>query len=497
MPSIDIYGDKSAEVRWNNPGVNYSGAIFITAQDSTGSPQSGTVSQNALFSFPGSVPAGATIIAADLVLNINGADNAQGFTAYRLAADFVESTVNWNTQPAVDATVGTAAWDNDPSGHYVAMRLVAGTISPATRLGIRIQATPPFGGSKGFQGSVSIYTEDQTGTAQDPYLSVTYRMALPAPGAFTTPTTGAVVAQAAGVTVTHGASSVAPAAPVWVGAGALLPGASYGVGVGPAIGFPAGIADGDLLVMWAMIDNSNTLSTPAGWTLVNVWLSATTNKRYYLWKKISAAGQGSTPVNTGGVNGTVVGQMYAYRGSAAAAAAGSLDIDQVAGTMQTAAASPVAASITPTRADSRHVIIVAKDTTATQFVSPAGYIERVDLQSTGNIGRVGVEEKYLAGTGATGSVAVASDAQPHWIVSLNVYEPSAVQYEIDLSTDGGATWAALLGLSASISRPADFSTKPTTSNAVLRVRAYDGTYSSYTLSGTFSIGGAKPRMIVG
>lgn len=82
-----------------------------------------------------------------------------------------------------------------------------------------------------------------------------------------------------------------------------------------------------------------------------------------------------------------------------------------------------------------------------------------------------------------------------WIASTDQDTPQgSLQYHIQLSTDAGATYKDIVALTpaGATSYQYNFSGELETSQAKIRIRAYDGLmYSSWGVSGTFSIGHSK------
>ena len=83
----------------------------------------------------------------------------------------------------------------------------------------------------------------------------------------------------------------------------------------PAVAVPNGVQAGDTLLLTASVNNTPTVTTPPGWTLVGT--QATTGLSTYVWRRTAAAADAGSavPVALSGVGKTALA-ITAYRGAA-------------------------------------------------------------------------------------------------------------------------------------------------------------------------------------
>lgn len=200
------------------------------------------------------------------------------------------------------------------------------------------------------------------------------------------------------------------------------------------IGYPAGVADGDILVAQIAVRGNQTITAPAGWVLIHSSNGASHTQAVY-WKRVVA----SSPPNYDWhiTPGRAAGAIVAYR-----------DVDAVAPvsvfSVSTTSGDVTASSVTPTVSGTRLIgLFSLASGNGTVFNPPAGMTERVNINAGGG-SNVGVaillaDEAYAGGTAATGS-RIATGTAAAGIAHLVALQPNVIaNYRLDETVWTGAS----------------------------------------------------------
>jgi hypothetical protein len=200
--------------------------------------------------------------------------------------------------------------------------------------------------------------------------------------------------------------------------------------------YPAGLAVDDVLIAQISVAGNQTITAPAGWTLINRTNNGSTLTQTVYWKRAGASNPASDTWGFGSSD-RAAGTMAAYR-----------DVDPVVPVnvfsvqANTGSSSVTASAVTPTVAGTRLVGLFALANGNASFAPPAAMTEREDAGTGAGPNGITVEladEAYAGGTAATGSrVATASDAADSIAHLLALQPASIANYRMDEITWTGA-----------------------------------------------------------
>lgn len=281
-----------------------------------------------------------------------------------------------------------------------------------------------------------------------------------------------------------------------------------------------------------VIDSSETISTPSGWTLEdNAPFNATYNHNLYIFSKTYDASFFSQSFVASGP-ARITGAMMLLGGVSISSPV----VITVTNGLQSTGITHNTGSVTPTLADSMLVGIWTGPDTPVIFSPPGDMTTRVAVQASTPLAQIALTiatvinagTSSVSKTGTGKNATTGADYSTNCLAALLVINPSqlptkptltypvggesitigttqtltcnaasspvvaasSLQYEFSYSLNGGITWNALSLSSAGVpSKAWSTSGLSATSNAKVRVRAYDGTnFGPYdTLSGTFSL----------
>lgn len=272
------------------------------------------------------------------------------------------------------------------------------------------------------------------------------------------------------------------------------------------------VVAGDLMVCYLFGGSGVGSATCAGWTVYDT--QGSSNRALRILYKIAGGSEPGSYTFAGG-NADQVGFIVAYRGVNQAS-----PFDGAAQSVNASSVNSLANSVSPATADAFLTTFHGTDASRT-FTPPAGMTEWYD-SGTG-IHSIEFNYQQLSASGATGTrtatISSAAATQTYTLAIKANQPPSApgaftaptgasnfdgvhtvthgaatdaegatLQYELQISTNGGGAWSAFATLSTSLSRSLDFSAIAATSTARLRVRAWDGLqYGAWTETPNFTV----------
>ncbi|MGC2519930.1 MAG: DUF6701 domain-containing protein [Burkholderiales bacterium] len=226
---------------------------------------------------------------------------------------------------------------------------------------------------------------------------------------------------------------------------------------------PAGTVSGDvMLASVAVVTNTSTVATPAGWTLVQSMNQTGTNpSRLYTFYKVAGGSEPATYAWTfTGSNVGAVAAISSYTGVDTTA-----PIDASAGQLTPSSTTHTALSVTTTVAGDM-LVTVHEYASSRNWTPPGGMTEAVDSFSRGSGGTSGVsmEMNYESrpATGATGTRTATASA----------------------SADRGATQAIALKALVVVTNPGDFNVYDT---STAPASALDGVIQTKVAAQAFSL----------
>ena len=177
-------------------------------------------------------------------------------------------------------------------------------------------------------------------------------------------------------------------------------------GTNPSVPAPAGIQQGDLLVI--AVAANVAVTTPTGWTLIG---SQTTTPRIYLYRKFATGTETSQAVTVG--SATTVGVMLAYRGVSAT--------DTVS-TGATATSTTISTNTLTTTYGNEYVVSVYGMTTgAATWTAPASTTTRVNSAGTAALdGLLFVDELQATAGTSTARTATSSVSKALAAISFSI-----------------------------------------------------------------------------
>ncbi len=207
------------------------------------------------------------------------------------------------------------------------------------------------------------------------------------------------------------------------------------------LAYPAGLAADDVLLAQIAVAGNQTITAPAGWTLINRSNNGSTLTQAVYWKRAGASNPASDTWSFGSSD-RAAGTLSAYR-----------DVDPVApvnvySVLSNASDTSVtAAPVTPTVSGVRLLGLYATANGNAGFTPPSGMAEQQDDASGAGKNGIAVEladEAYAGGTGATGSrVATASTAADN-IAHLIALQPATLaNYRMDEAAWSGSAGEAI------------------------------------------------------
>ncbi len=179
---------------------------------------------------------------------------------------------------------------------------------------------------------------------------------------------------------------------------------------------PAGVVTNDVLIAAVTVDQTPTISPPAGWTLVRSDANGTIQTQAIYWHAAGGSEPATYTFTFGGAVNSAVAGIAAYSGVNT-----TTPIDVSSGQANATSTSVTAPSVTTTVANAMIVGIFGLDNDAS-FTPPAGMTERwdVDVQGVNDEGSEGADVvKATAGaTGAKVATATVSDTSIGQLVAL-------------------------------------------------------------------------------
>lgn len=195
---------------------------------------------------------------------------------------------------------------------------------------------------------------------------------------------------------------------------------SYPSGFGDVLTLPSGVAAGDLLLIFFVINASVTLTTPSGWSLV---ASSSTTVRTAIYSRIADGSEGASVTVT-------MSSMYDSRVALLAAVQGVNTTTPVAVSTLAEASDSITATGSLTNTAVKQLMLVwqasgAYDTTAITVTPSSGYTELVDISASGGYRQGSLSTKDLDPGVGSNSVSLAlSNYVSRWVVHMLAINPA-------------------------------------------------------------------------
>lgn len=182
---------------------------------------------------------------------------------------------------------------------------------------------------------------------------------------------------------------------------------------------PAGVATNDVLLAAVSVDQTPTITPPAGWTLVRSDANGTTQTQAIYWHAAGASEPATYTFTFGAPVASAVAGLVAYSGVDTTS-----PIDVAGGQSNAASSSITAPSVTTTVANTMLVGFFGLDNDAT-ISPPSGMTERwdVDAQGTADEGAEAADVA-TATAGATGTKVATASISDLSIGQLVALKPS-------------------------------------------------------------------------
>ncbi len=174
------------------------------------------------------------------------------------------------------------------------------------------------------------------------------------------------------------------------------------------LSLPAGVSQDDLLIAQVAVRGNRTITTPVGWTLINITNNSTNLTQAVYWKLGSSSNPASVTWAFNAADRTA-GSIVAYRGVDPIA-----PINVSSFSSNASSASVTASSVTPTVNGVQLVGLFVLAQGGASFTPPVGMTELDDHNTGAGPNGIAIElahQAYAGGTAATGSrVAISSNA---------------------------------------------------------------------------------------
>ena len=242
------------------------------------------------------------------------------------------------------------------------------------------------------------------------------------------------------------------------------------------LGVPAGIADGDILLAFVVVDfGSNVPAAPSGWTLLDSQATGPSVASYYRVASSEPASYNWTLANAG------VGSMVAYSGVDTVN-----PINKHGGWNRTASSTTVTASSITPNLDGCMIVFAAGAGTTETYTGPSSYTGRIAYNDSGGFGSLRVADLQQSSAAATGAVTATLSAAANndgTLIALAPPEPS------DTDAFSAADAESSLTVSLSDSETGTLSESESVSSSAVSVSDSDtatAAEGTETVTGSFS-----------